>query len=119
MEKMKTLLICPAIRPAVTQLAEEGPLATITILGECLVNHWLEHLALLGVRVVKLVVADRPDQIRSVVGDGARWGMKVELIEVGVEPTVAEAAARHRPAGESGWMPAPHEIVLMSHLPGS
>jgi hypothetical protein len=116
---MKTLLICPGIRPAVSQLAEDGPLATTPILGECLVNHWLEHLALLGARTVTIIAPDRAAQVRAVVGDGARWGLKIELIAVSVEPTPAEAAARYRPPGDTGWLPAPHDIVLLSHLPGS
>jgi hypothetical protein len=118
MPAMKTLLICPAIRPAVPQLAEEGPLVTASILGECLVNHWLEHLAMLGARHVKIIVADRPQHVRAVVGDGARWGLKAEVIEVNGEPTPAEAAARYRQAGDTDWLPAPYDVVLLSHLPG-
>lgn len=115
---MKTLLICPSLRPAVPQLAEDGPLVTATILGECLVGHWIEHLAALGARQVKIVAADRADEVRAAVGDGARWGVKIEVVAAGVEPTPAEAAARYRPAGERDWLPVPHDIVLLSHLPG-
>ena len=115
---MKALLICPSNRPAVPELAESGPLATAPILGECIVSHWIEHLAGLGARQVKVVAADRPEQVRATLGDGARWGVQLEVIAASVEPTPAEAAALHRPAGESGWLPAPHDIVLMNHLPG-
>ena len=114
---MKTLLICPAIRPAVPQLAEDGPLALAPILGENLVSHWIEHLAMLGARHVQIIVADRPEQVRTTLGDGARWGVQLDVIAASLEPTLAEAAARHRPAGEAGWLPAPHDLVLMNHLP--
>jgi NDP-sugar pyrophosphorylase family protein len=115
---MKALLICPAIRPAVPQLAEDAPLALAPILGECIVSHWLEHLAVLGARHVQVIAADRADQVRAALGDGARWGVKLEVIAAGLELTVAEAAARYRPAGETGWLAAPHDLVLMNHLPG-
>jgi hypothetical protein len=42
---MKAVLICPADRPAVAKLAEVAPLPNLPILGESLVEYWLEHLA--------------------------------------------------------------------------
>ena len=115
---MKTILICPAIRPAVPQLSEDSPLALAPILGECIVSHWLEHLAVLGARHVQVIAADRADQVRAALGDGGRWGVRLEVIAAPVEPTVAEAAARYRPAGETGWLDPPHDTVSMTHLPG-
>ncbi len=115
---MKALLICPAIRPAVPQLSEDGPLALAPILGEGIVSHWIEHLALLGAREVRVIAADRASLVRAALGDGARWGVRLEVLAPTVEPTVAEATARYRTAGEAGWLPAPHDVVLMNHLPG-
>ena len=115
---MKTLLICPAIRPAVSELTETGPLACAPILGECIAVHWIEHLAMLGARDVRVVAADRAEHVRATLGDGARWGVQLEVIAASIEPTRAEAAAHYQPAGDSGWLPAPHDIVLMNHLPG-
>src|SRR3954469_1150247 len=115
---MQALLICPAIRPAVPQLADDAPLALAPILGECIVSHWIEHLAVLGVRHVRVIAADRATQVRAALGDGARWGVQLEVIATGIEPTVAEAAARYRLPHETGWLPAPHDMVVMDHLPG-
>ncbi|HWA10527.1 MAG TPA: hypothetical protein VG838_13860 [Opitutaceae bacterium] len=116
---MKTLLICPALRPAVPQLAEDAPLALAPILGESLVCHWIEHLALCGATEVRILASDRAADVGAAVGDGARWGVKVEVVPGAYELSPAEAAAAHRPAGEPGWLPAPHDIVPMSHLPGA
>ena len=116
---MKTLLICPALRPAVQQLAVDRPLITTAVLGESLLGHWIEHVAALGARHVKIVVADRAGLVDAVVGDGARWGVKIELIVVPIEPTSEEAEARYGPGGESGWLPSPHQVILLSHLPGA
>jgi len=115
---MKTVLICPAIRRMVPELAENGPLALAPILGEGIVSHWIEHLAALGARHVQVIAADRADEVRAVLGDGARWGVELTVTAASVEPTLAEAAARYRPAGETGWLPSPHDVVLMNHLPG-
>jgi NDP-sugar pyrophosphorylase family protein len=115
---MKALLICPAIRPAVPQLAADGPLATTPILGECFVSHWIENLTALGASQIQIVASVGADRVRAAVGDGARWGVRITVIACNVEPTKEEAAGRHNPEGEPGWLPAPHDVVPMSHLPG-
>jgi NDP-sugar pyrophosphorylase family protein len=115
---MKTLLICPSYRFALPQLVERGPLAIAPILGECVASHWIEHLAGLGATRVTIIAADRADQVRTTLGDGARWGVQLEVISASVEPTRAEAVARYQPAGATDWLPAPHDLVFMNHLPG-
>lgn len=123
---MKTLLICPAIRPAVAQLAVERPLATLPILGECLVNHWIEHVTALGARHVIVLAADRAEEVSAAVGNGERWGVRVEVVHVAHEPSVAEATERFQstpsetePAAEDAdWQRAPRYVVTMAHLPG-
>jgi hypothetical protein len=115
---MKAVLICPSIRPGVRQLAEEGPLASLPIFGQSLASHWIEHLAVLGAKEVRIVAADRASQLRTALGDGARWGVRLEVTAAGAEPTPAEAAACYRPSGETGWLPSPDDIVIMNFLPG-
>jgi hypothetical protein len=115
---MKALLICPAGRPAVSLLCESGPLATTPILGDCLIGYWIEHLAALGARQIQVIASEGADDVREAVGDGARWGVRITVTSSDVEPTPQEAADQHRAAGETGWLPAPNDIVTMSHLPG-
>jgi hypothetical protein len=115
---MRALLICPSSRPAVPHLAISGTLATAPILGDCLVCHWIEHLAALGAREIKVIAAGGADQVRTAAGDGARWGVRVEVIETRVEPTRQEAAEKYRPDGAQGWLSAPDDIISMSYLPG-
>jgi carbonic anhydrase/acetyltransferase-like protein (isoleucine patch superfamily) len=114
---MKTLLICPSKRPAVPHLAEFGPLATVPILGDCAVGLWIEHLAAIGAREVVIVAAEGEDKVRGVVGDGARWGVRICVIAANAELSRDEAAERYRPAGEPGWLSEPNDVVLMTHLP--
>jgi NDP-sugar pyrophosphorylase family protein len=115
---MKALLICPTGRPAVSLLCESGPLATTPILGDCLVGYWIEHLAALGARQIQVIATEGAGDVRNAVGDGARWGVRINVTESNFEPTPQEAASQYRPAGEEGWLPAPNDIVSMSHLPG-
>ncbi len=115
---MNALLICPSNRPAVPHLAALGPLATLPILGDSLAAHWIEHLTAQGAREIQIVVVDGADQVRASVGNGARWGVRIDVTASNIEPTREEAADRYRPAGPDGWLKAPHDIVTMSHLPG-
>lgn len=114
---MKALLICPDERASVAALAECVPLANLTILGKTLVEYWLEYLAGLGAQEVLVLAADRPEQVRAEVGDGARWGLRVIVKPDKREPTLEEARARHQANGSATWLPAPHDVILMDHLP--
>lgn len=96
---MKVVLICPSANPALTPLAGSTPLVKLPILGKTLLEHWLEHVAKLGAKEVCLLTADRPEEIQDLVGDGARWGMRVE-----VRPEMQEQSAA--------------EAILMDHFPG-
>jgi hypothetical protein len=120
---MKSLLICPADRPAVSQLSEDGPLAVAPVLGRCLIEYWIEALAARGATHVIVLASDRPGHIRSVVGDGSQWGVRIDLQPQSRELSVVEARARF-PASDSvetadgGTTVATAEVVLMDHLPG-
>lgn len=115
---MKAILICPSSRPAVPHLEESGPLATVPILGDCAACHWIEHLAAMGAREIRVVAASGGDRVLAAVGDGARWGVRIIVTSLCVEPTRDEAAEAFRPRGEAGWLPAPYDVFPISHLPG-
>ena len=77
---MKRVLICPAERPPVRLLAHSVPLVQAPMLGQSLVEYWLTHLACEKVKELHLLANDRPELVRALVGDGARWGLKVEVL---------------------------------------
>jgi hypothetical protein len=115
---MKALLICPSKRPAVPHLMASGPLATLPVLGATLASHWIEDLAARGANQIQVICADDDDLVRAAVGGGSQWGVRVEVIARTVEPTQEDASSRYHPVGEAGWLPSPHDVVPMSHLPG-
>ena len=110
----KALLICPSERSAVAELSRLTPLAAVPLLGESLLEYWLAHLALGGFKEVCILASDRPEHIAKLVGDGARWGIKVE-----VTPEVRElspALAQIKYADE--FPESPQNIVaLLDHFP--
>src|SRR4051794_2899128 len=92
---MKSLLICPSHRTAVSLLAETQPLAAVPLLGQGVVEYWLTHLACSGGKEVWILADDRPEQIQALVGNGARWGLKIHLIEESRELTAAQALLKY------------------------
>ncbi len=114
---MHSLLICPADRPAVAHLADTLPLAVAPLLGKSVIEYWLEALAARGVKHVLVLASDRPQAVRNVIGDGARWGLQIDLLPQGREFGVAEARQRFRPAGATDWLEG-DDVVLLDRLPG-
>ena len=112
---MKSLLICPSERPSVRLLSETMPLATVPMLGESLLEYWLSWSALSGVKQVLISAHDRPDEVRSVVGDGARWGLAVKVIAESRELTPAEALLKY--GTELGQGLPRNAIALLDHFP--
>lgn len=111
----KTLLICPSQRPAVAELSRLVPLAAIPFMGQSLLGYWLTHLALAGVRDVHVLADDRPDEIRKIAGDGARWGLKVEVTTEVRELTEAQAQIKY--AGELADSKL-ISVAVLDHFPG-
>jgi NDP-sugar pyrophosphorylase family protein len=114
---MKTLLICPSARPTVRLLAETLPLAQVPVFGQGLVEYWLTHLACTGVKRVHLLVHDRPECLHALVGDGARWGLTVEISHEARELTPAEALLKYEQ--ERNPAPVQNGITMLDHFPGS
>lgn len=115
---MRSLLICPDERRGIAALTGSAPLPNVHILGKNLVGYWLEHLKVLGAKEVLVLAVDRPELVRAEVGDGARWGVRVIVQQEKNELTSVEARMKHQSRDPENWLPAPHDVVLMDHLPG-
>jgi NDP-sugar pyrophosphorylase family protein len=112
---MNAVLICPSSRKAVEHLALSEPLAAIPLLGESLLEYWLAHLALTGIKEVWILASDRPEQISALACDGARWGLHVHVIAEARESTPDEARTKY--AGEFA-APGTCEVIVLDHFPG-
>ena len=112
---MNTILICPSSRSPVEHLSLFTPLAAIPFLGESLIEYWLTHLAMSGASEVRILAHDRPEQIAAIVGNGARWGLKAEVIAETRELTLAQAQIKYEQEIVSGS----HEVAVVDHFPGT
>ncbi len=116
-DNMNALLICPAERPATRFLAQTSCFPALHAFAKPLVVYWLEHLAKLGATHVRILAANRPEQLRALIGDGARWGLHIEIFTEPRELPSAEARAKYC-ADPSHWLPQPSDVSLMDHFPG-
>jgi NDP-sugar pyrophosphorylase family protein len=94
---MKSILICPSEQPAVPFLGTKEPLCNIPMLGQGLLEYWLSFLACARVKDVLVLAQDQTDKVEALVGDGARWGLKVEVAANSRELTPEEALAQYGP----------------------
>lgn len=111
---MNAILICPGERENVLALAEGVPLCNQVVCGKSVIEYWIESLATKGVRRILVLATDRPEQVRSLVGDGSRWGLEIEVNPEIRELSVEEARYKYANALENPSA----EIVLMETLPG-
>jgi NDP-sugar pyrophosphorylase family protein len=111
----KALLICPSDRPAVVELSRVAPLAAAPLLGQSLLEYWLTHLALAGVKEVHLLADDRAEKIGKLVGNGGRWGLKINISQEVRELTPAQAQIKYAAELET---PAASNISVLDHFPG-
>ena len=111
----KALLICPSARAGVPELSQKAPLAAAPLLGDNLVEYWLSHLALAGIKEARILADDRPEQIQKVAGDGARWGLKVQVTQETRELTATQAQMKY-----AGEFPVTNHnlITVLDHFPG-
>ena len=115
---MKAILICPAERPEVSALAEAMPLVNLHVLGNPFIHYWLEHLAGCGVKEIRILAVDRPEQVRAVVGNGAQWGLRIEVIPESEELSCEAARARYHEADPANSFVGSNHVVLADHFPG-
>jgi carbonic anhydrase/acetyltransferase-like protein (isoleucine patch superfamily) len=114
---MNGLLICPAERPGMESLTKAAPLAAVPVFGESLVEHWLDEMSRRQARHVRVLAADRPHLVRSLLGDGSRWGFKLEVLPERVEVSREEAVAQFASCATDPVTSVEHTFV-MDHLPG-
>lgn len=114
---MKAILICPSERHELEHLTSTRPLAALPLFGESVLDLWMAHLSATGVKQVKILAADRFEQIVRLVGSGEKWGIDATVCSEAIEPTPSEARKRHKPAEARDYLPEPEDVQVVDHLP--
>ena len=76
------------------------PAAALPLGCQTIIEHLMEQLAMAAVTDVDLVVSDRPELLRNLLGDGERWGLRLHwhLAKVPSRPYGILAALAAKPA---------------------
>lgn len=89
----QALLLADRLGAELKPLTERTCVALLPVAGKPLIEHALEALARAGVQRVIVVVSPFADEVQRVIGDGARWGLRLTYtLSRGEEDPTAVAA---------------------------
>lgn len=79
---MKAILACLNQDPLLQSLQSEKHPYLLPVVGKAILDYQLESLYCLGIREVILLVSEQSVSLQRYIGDGVRWGMNVEVIQI-------------------------------------
>ena len=85
MRSMRAMILSAGYGTRLWPLTEDRTKPAIPILGKPLVGYVAEYLASYGWRDILINLHHRPDSVRNALGDGGKFGVKLQYIE---EPTI-------------------------------
>jgi NDP-sugar pyrophosphorylase family protein len=75
---MKAMILAAGLGTRLWPLTEDRTKPAVPFLGKPLVVYALEYVRGVGVRDVVVNLHHRPESVRDALGDGSRWGLRVE-----------------------------------------
>lgn len=111
---MKALVLASSDGRALRPLTLKTPPALLPVAAKPLLLHTLEGLAAAGIDDVTVAVSAHADLVRTVVGDGARWGLRARCISMWPEETATALVGRVRSAAPAEDWLVVHASVLRS-----
>lgn len=75
------VVLCAGKGARMGELSQHTPKPLMWVNGRPLLDYALANLARCGVRAVGLNLLTHSDKVRAFTGDGARWNLKLELVE--------------------------------------
>ncbi len=79
-------LIAPDLKGVDTLWRSHRPFVLWPVGPQPLLGYWMDEMVRRGVSEVKILVADRPAEVRAFIGDGGYWSRKVEVVPCAAEP---------------------------------
>jgi hypothetical protein len=90
---MKALLLADRLGTGLSPFTERTAVALLPVAGKPLVFHAIEDLVQAGVKEAVVVVSAFAEEMERVLGDGSRWGMKLDFVlSPGDESSVSMAS---------------------------
>ena len=92
---MKALLFAAGRGERMRPLTDTTPKPLLRVGGRMLIEHHLEKLAAIGVEEVVINTSHLPEQFPAALGDGARWGLRIQYSYEGPRPLETGGGMRH------------------------
>ncbi|MDG4594365.1 MAG: NDP-sugar synthase [Candidatus Contendobacter sp.] len=77
---MQALILADRLGRELEPLTERTCVALLPVVGKPVLEHTLEALVAAGVREAVIAISPFADQVRAVIGDGSRWGMRLDYV---------------------------------------
>jgi len=77
---MRALIFADRLGRELEPLTERTCVALLPVVGKRVLEHTLETLVAAGVRDAVVAISPFADQVRAVIGDGSRWGMRLDYV---------------------------------------
>lgn len=77
---MHALIFADRIGQELEPLNERTCVALLPVVGKPVLEHTLEALVAAGVREAVVALSPFADEVRAVLGDGSRWGMRLDYV---------------------------------------
>ncbi|MFO1424548.1 MAG: NDP-sugar synthase [Candidatus Competibacteraceae bacterium] len=77
---MQALIFADRLGRELEPLTERTCVALLPVVGKRVLEHTLEALVAAGVREAVVAISPFADQVRAVIGDGSRWGMRLDYV---------------------------------------
>ncbi len=99
---MQALIFADRLGRELEPLTDRTCAALLPVTGKPVLEHTLEMLVAAGLREVVVAVSPFADELRATLGDGSRWGMRLDYILTRGEddPEAVVESGRSRLAGE-------------------
>ncbi|MBS1220389.1 MAG: hypothetical protein H6R23_9 [Proteobacteria bacterium] len=77
---MHALIFADRLGRELEPLTERTCTALLPVVGKPVLEHTLEALVAAGIREAVIAISSFADQVRAVIGDGSRWGMRLDYV---------------------------------------
>src|SRR3954454_5793989 len=114
---MNVLLLVSREGSGLAPLTGHTCAALLSVAAKPLAMHAVEWLAAAGLTTLRVAVSPRAEQVRTALGDGARWGVGIDCVFRAPGESVESLVRRTAPADGGELLVVHGEVLRSSVLP--
>ena len=79
-QTMRVLIFADRLGRELEPLTERTCVALLSVVGKPVLEHTLDALVAAGLRRAIIALSPFADELRAVIGNGSRWGMRLDFV---------------------------------------